>query len=388
MKGHVRKRGEKSWAVVLDLGRDADGKRRQKWHSVKGNRKDAERVLARLVNEINTGEYVEPAKIRLSEYLERWLRDYAKPRVSAKTYERYSDIVNRNIVPALGNYSLAKLRPLHIQAFYAEALSSGRKDGKGGLSAQTVVHFHRLLHKALDQAVRWQMLARNPAASVEPPRPERKQMRALDEGETATLLKLVEGTRLYIPVLVAVTGGLRRGEILALRWRDLDLETGRAVIARSLEQTREGLRIKLPKTERGRRTVVLPKYTCEALRTHRVAQAKQKLALGPAYEDEDLICPREDGSRWPPDVLSTAFAAMVRNSNQSHFRFHDLRHTHATQLLKQGVHPKIVSERLGHSNIGITLDTYSHVLPGMQEDAMAAFNVSLCASIENLESNQ
>ena len=207
-------------------------------------------------------------------------------------------------------------------------------------------------------------------------------MRALDEKETAALLKLVHGTRLYMPILLGISGGMRRGEILALRWHDLDLETGHAVICRSLEQTREGLRFKLPKTDRGRRTVVLPSFTCDALRTHRLERAKQRLAIGPAYHDNDLVCSREDGSPWPPDMLSTAFGALVRRSGLSHVRFHDLRHTHATQLLKQGVHPKIVSERLGHSNIGITLDTYSHVLPGMQEDAIADFDIHFRVSLE------
>ncbi len=297
--------------------------------------------------------------------------------MSPKTYERYEQIVNDAIAPALGSYALAKLRPLHIQAYYAEALSSGRRDGKGGLSAQTVLHYHRVLHKALAQAVRWQLLARNPAAAVEPPRPQREQMRALDEAETAKLLKLVEGKRLYLPVLLAVTAGLRRGEILALRWQDLDFATDRAVICQSLEDTQDGLRVKSPKTERGRRTVVLPGYTLDALRSHKAQQAAKRLAAGPAYKDNDLICARDDGTFWAPDAFSTAFAALVRGSKMAHFRFHDLRHTHATQLLRQGVHPKIVSERLGHSNIGITLDTYSHVLPGMQEEAIAKLDIVL-----------
>jgi len=366
------------------LGRDASGKRRQKWHSVKGTRRDAETELTRLLNELRTGEYVEPSKIPVSDYLDFWLRDYAKSRVSPKTYERYSQIVEKDIKPVLGQYALAKLRPLQIQAFYAKALSEGRKVGIGGLSPQTVLNYHRLLHKALGQAVKWQMLARNPAAAVEPPRPQRAQMRALDGLETTKLLRRVTGTRLYMPVLIAVTSGLRRGEILALRWQDVDLESGRAVIARSLEQTAEALRVKAPKTKRGRRTVVFPGYTLDALRTHKKEQAKLRLGFGPAYQNDDLICAREDGTPWPPDTFSTTFAAMVRRSDMAHFRFHDLRHTHATQLLKQGVHPKIVSERLGHSNIGITLDTYSHVLPGMQDDAIASFDVEFKRTIENL----
>jgi integrase len=381
MKGHVRRRGKASWAVILDLGRDAAGKRRQKWHSVKGTRKEAEHELARLLNELRVGEYVESTKMPLREYLERWLRDYAKPRVSPKTYERYKQIVDRSLAPALGDHVLAKLRPLHIQEFYANALQTGRKDGHGGLSAQTVLHLHRLLHKALSQAVRWQLLARNPATAVEPPRPQREQMRALDEKETATLIKSLEGKQLYLPTVLAVAGGLRRGEMLALRWQDVDLGTGLAVICRSLEQTKEGLRFKTPKTERGRRTVVLPGFALEQLRSHKAQQAARRLATGPAYSDNDLICAREDGTPWPPDAFSTAFAKYVRGCKLAHFRFHDLRHTHATQLLRQGVHPKIVSERLGHSNIAITLDTYSHVLPGMQEDAMTVFDASLRLSL-------
>lgn len=382
MKGHIRRRGKQTWAIVLDLGRDANGKRRQKWHSIKGSKKDAERELTRLLNEINIGTYVEPSRMRFRDYLNQWLRDYAKPRVSAKTYERYTQLV-RDVSETLGDHTLASLRPLQIQAFYAEKLESGRKDGKGGLSPQTVLHYHRLLHKALDQAVKWQLLARNPAEAVEPPRPPRTHMRALDETETAELLSKLYGSRLYMPVLLAVTTGMRRGELLALRWEDLDLNSGRAVVSRSLEQTKKGLHFKSPKTDRSRRTVVLPGVTLDTLRVFRVEQSKERLAIGPAYQDNNLICARPDGTPWPPDQLSTAFAALVRRSGMVHFRFHDLRHSHATQLLKQGIHPKIVSERLGHSNIGITLDTYSHVLPGMQEDAVIGLDASLRSSIEH-----
>ncbi|BAQ15606.1 tyrosine-type recombinase/integrase [Methyloceanibacter caenitepidi] len=381
MRGHIRKRGGSSWAIVLDLGRDAAGKRRQKWHSIKGTRRDAQRELARLLNELNIGAYVEPARMTVSEFFDRWLADYAKPKVSAKTFERYREMIDGHIRPALGTYMLPKLAPLHIQSFYSHALARGRKDGKGGLSAQSVVHFHRVLHKALAQAVKWQLLARNPVDAVEPPRAERKEMRALDEEETAKLLGLLDGNRLYAPVFLAVTTGLRRGEILGLRWSDMDLEAGTLTVVQSLEQTKDGLKFKAPKTHRSRRSIALPAMTVEVLRAHRAAQAEERLALGPAYEENGLVCPRPGGGSWAPDAFSTAFAAFVRRSGMKPFRFHDLRHSHATHLLRAGVHPKVVSERLGHSSVGITLDTYSHVLPGMQQEAVKLVDFALATAI-------
>ena len=385
MKGHIRRRGKKSWAVILDLGRDAIGKRKQKWHTVRGTKKDAEAVLARLVHELGTGEYVEPSKMLVREYLERWLKDYAGQSVSPKTLERYRQIIDGNITPAIGGYGLSKLKPLHIQSFYTEALTSGRKDGKGGLSAQTVLHFHRILHRAMGQAVKWQLLARNPVDAVEPPRPERKEMVALDESGTAQLLKKLYGSILYMPVIIAVTTGMRRGELLALRWRNVDLKNGQITINQALEQTKDGVRFKTPKTDRSRRGVALPSFVVDILKAHKKEQAETRLKLGPAYENNDLVLPRPDGTVWPPDSFSTVFAAFIRRSKLPHVRLHDLRHSHATQLLLQGVHPKVVSERLGHSKVGITLDTYSHVLPGMQEDAAEKIDISLRVAIQNNE---
>jgi len=384
MKGHIRKRGKSSWAVVLYLGRDATGKERHKWHSVRGTRRDAQRELARLLHETNTGSYVEPARMSVSEFLDRWLADYAKPKVSPKTYERYQEMIDGHIRPTLGSYLLPKLGPLHVQTFYSWALAKGRKDGKGGLSAQSVVHFHRLLHKAFAQALKWQLLARNPIQAVEPPRAERQEMRALDEDETASLLNLLAESRLYMPTMLAVTTGLRRGEILGLHWSNVDLATGTIAVVQSLEQTKEGLRFKSPKTHRSRRSIALPAITVEALRSHRATQAEERLALGPIYDDRDLVCPRQGGAPWAPDAFSTAFAARVRRSALGRFRFHDLRHSHATHLLRAGVHPKIVSERLGHSTVGITLDTYSHVLPGIQEEAAQRLNESLSRAMHNV----
>ena len=377
MRGHIRRRGKASWAVILDLGRSADGRRRQKWHTVRGTKRDAQRELTRLLHELDTGAYVEPARMTVGDYLEKWLDDYAKSNVAGKTFERYADIVRGHIKPALGHILLPKLHPLHIQDFYSVALTEGRRDGRGGLSAQTVLHCHRILRGALNQAVRWQLLIRNPADAVEPPRPVRREMTALDETRTIDLLNAAQRSRLYRPIFIAVTTGLRRGELLALRWGALDLPRETMSICETLEQTREGLTFKQPKTARSRRTVDLPGIVVDELQRHRSEQAQHKMMLGPAYQDNDLVFLGQDGHPWPPDTFTTAFVSFVRRAGFTGLRFHDLRHTHASQLLKEGVHPKVVSERLGHSTVAFTLDTYSHVLPGIQKDAAQRIDASL-----------
>ena len=380
MKGHIRRRGKRSWALVLDIGLDSDGKRRQKWHSVQGTKREAERELTRLLHDLNTGGYVEPSNLTVRDYLDKWLKDCARPTVAPKTFERYAEIVGLHLIPALGHHPLSKLHPLHIQAHYSEALMNGRRKGIGGLSPQTVLHHHRVLHKALQQAVRWQLLARNPAAAAEPPRPQRKQVKALDEADIGKVLDALQGSRLRAPALMALASGVRRGELLALRWRDMSLEQGTMVVRHALQQTKEGVAFKSPKSGRGR-TVALPNMAVEALRAQKASQAEERLSLGAAYHDDDLVFPLPDGRPWPPDSFTSAFQAQMRKAKMPNVNFHCLRHSHATLLLKQGVNAKVVSERLGHANVGTTLDIYAHVLPGMQEEAARRIDASLRAAL-------
>ncbi len=379
MRGHIRQRGQRSWAIVLDLGRDARGKRRQKWHKVAGTKRDAQRELTRLLRDLDTGTYVEPSQMTVGTYLEKWLRDYAKTNVSAKTFERYAEIARVHLIPALGHLPLARIQPLHIQDYYSVALESGRRDGHGGLSAQTVLHHHRLLRAALRQALKWQLLGRNPADAVEPPRPKRPEMRVLDAAETGRLVASTKGTRLFLPVLLAVTTGMRRGEILGLRWKDVDLKKATLAVRRSLEQTKGGIQFKEPKTQKGRRVVALPEIAVDALRSHKTRQAKHRLLLGRVYENGDLVCAKENGKPTVPADLSKSFARLLGRleGDVPPIRLHDLRHTHATQLLREGIHPKVVSERLGHSTVAFTLDVYSHVLPSMQADAARSIDRAL-----------
>jgi integrase len=354
---------------MYTTGRDGDGKRQQKSFTVQGTKSQAQAELRRVLRELDTGAYVEPTSMTVRQYLDHWLEDYARTNVSAKTFEVYRHHIRSQVAPALGHHPLPKLSPLHIQGFYSQMLQTGRKDGQGGLKARTVLHFHRILREALQQAVKWQLVARNVADAVEPPRPERQQMRVLDEAQTVGLIAGARGTRLYLPIVLAVATGARRGEILGLMWSDIDLAAGTITIRRSLEQTAGNLRFKPPKTGKSRRVVPVPAFAAKALVQHRAAQDGQRKLLGAGYQEQDLVIARPDGTPVKPDRFSQEFADLIRRLELPHARFHDLRHGHATQLFKEGIHAKVVSERLGHSGVGITLDTYSHVVPGMQEEA-------------------
>lgn len=367
MTGHIRKRGERSWAILLDLPRGPDGKRRRKWHTVHGTKKDPQRKRNELLHEIESGLYCEPAKMAVKDYLQKWLKDYASTNVSGKTYERYAEIVRNHLEPAIGNLPLPRLTPLHVQECYSGLLKSGRKDGKGGLSKRTVLHVHRLLHTSLGHAVKWQLVARNVADAVQPPTPERKEMQALDERQTVWLFEAARGTRLYVPILFDATTGVRRGELLAVKWLDLNLDSATLSLRRSLEQTRTGLRFKETKNKKGR-IISLPAMLVKALREHRAEQNEFKKLFGDDYKDQGLVFARPDGAIWKPESFTEEYFRFTEKIGVR-VRFHDLRHSHASQLLRAGVPIKVVSERLGHSAVGITLDIYSHVLPGMQEEA-------------------
>jgi len=287
-----------------------------------------------------------------------------------------------HLAPALGHHQLARLSPVHIQAYYSQALVSGRRHGEGGLSARTVLHHHRVLREALQQAVRWQLLARNPADAVEPPRPERREMKALDADDTRRLLAAAEDSRLYTPILLAVTTGMRRGEILGLLWQDVDLNAATATVCRSLQQVRGKVSFKQPKTARSRRLVTLPALAVDALIRHKARQAEIRLQLGPAYDDHGLVVANPDGMPMSPGAFTHAFILLAKKAGRPRLRFHDLRHGHASQLGRLNVPVKVISERLGHSSVAITLDLYSHVLPGMQEDAARKIDAALRAGTE------
>jgi integrase len=375
MSGHVRQRGKRGqWYAVIDVF-DA-GKRKRRWHRLENckGKREAEKACERLIAQQGEGTYVDASRMTVADFLERWL-EHMQGQVSPRSLERYTELARKNIVPLLGDLALTKLQPAHISQAYAKALTSGRRDGKGGLSARTVSHMHRVLREALQQAVRWQMLARNPADAVKPPKVERQQMRVLDADGAIDVIEAARGTALFVPVLLGVRCGLRRGEVVALRWRNVDLERGQISVVASAEQTNLGVREKEPKNGKGR-TIVLCGTEIEELRSHRVQQAQGLLALGVRLTDDHHVVAREDGQPLQPRSLTHAFVKFVRRHG-FRIRLHDLRHSHATHMLASGVHPKIAQERLGHSSVGITLDLYSHVLPGMQAEAVSRVDAAL-----------
>lgn len=367
MKGHIRPQGKETWSVIIDLGRDPEtGKRRQKWHTVKGSKRTAQRYLADLISQLNKQEYVEPVKITVADYLRRWLRDYAKISVRTRTYESYSEVVNKHLVSEIGHLELAKLQPLHLQKLYADKLSTG-------LSARTVRYIHAILHRALGQAVRWQILHRSVADAVELPRVERKEMQTLDLEGVAKLLNAAAEDRLYALYLMAVTTGMRQGELLGLRWQDVDLATGTVMIRQTLQWLDDGPVFQEPKTPKSRRVVQISAEVISALGRHKEYQAKEKEFFQDEYRDLDLVfSQRKGGPINKNNLLNRSFKPLLKRAGLPAIRFHDLRHTSATLALGAGIHPKIVQERLGHATIAMTLDTYSHVMPTLQKEAAQA----------------
>jgi integrase len=362
MRGTVVRRG-KRWSIVYDDPRDENGHRVQVWRSGFESKKDAQQELSRLLSTKTEGTYVAPSKISYGEFLRQWLEAIG-PTVRPLTATTYRGIVDRYLRPKLGRHRLQALTPAAINAVYAQLRASG-------LSAATLRLTHAVLHRSLRDAVRWGMLSRNPADAADPPRQARTRAKCWTASEMRRFLEHVRSDRLGAVYLLAATTGLRRGELLGLRWYDCDLDGGSLSVDQVLLPTRGGLTFDAPKTSSGRRRVALDPATVDALREHRGRQLVERAALGDGYLDHDLVFAWEDGRPINPQRLTDAFRAYVIAAGMRPLTLHGLRHSHASLALAAGIHPKIVSERLGHSSISITLDTYSHTIPTLQETAAA-----------------
>ncbi len=376
MKGHIKQRSKGSWTIVVDAGKDQEtGKRRQQWHTIKGTKRDAQRALREMLTAVETGTYVKPSKLSLGEWLSQWLDSYVSMHTTPRTQESYRYIIKTHLLPALGSIPLNQLQPQHIMSHYGSALSKGRVDGKGGLSARSVLYQHRILSEALSHAVKMGHAARNVAEAVEPPRPDRATVSTLSRADIDRFLDSARNTPYYVFYSTLLYTGLRRGELLALKWRNLDLDRGMLHVVESAYKLGNGeYVVKEPKTPHSRRAVALPPSLTELLKYYREQQTDAMAKLGTSLTEDRFVFTGPDGEPLDPNLVSRGFGKMIKNAGLPHIRLHDLRHTHATMMLEAGIHPKVVSERLGHASVGITLDIYSHVLPGLQEAAADRFD--------------
>ena len=367
-RGSIRQRSKvrkDSWTVQVYLGRDpSTGKKRYRSEAVRGTRADAERRLTEILREIDMGSSVpKPSKLTVGEYLEGWLKDPMEARVRLRTLEGYQLHVRVNIVPLIGAVPLGRLTVLQVQDMEADLLRSGGRDGRG-LSPRTVIHVHRVLYTALNHALRLELVSRNVAAAVQPPRAPRYQARTLTWDEARIFFAGVPNPLFRSIFLLAFQTGLRRAEILGLQWRDVDLSGGFLSVRRGLVKVSsiDGAVLNDPKSGRGR-VVDLGSDAIRGLRSH----------LESFPGNGNFVFCHSGGEPLQPVSVSKAFQRAARDAGLEGLRFHDLRHTHASLMLAEGVHLKIVSERLGHSSIAITADTYSHVQPTVQRGAADRF---------------
>ncbi len=373
MRGHIvqRSKNKGTYSIKISLGKDAtSGKYKSQWFTVKGSKKDAEKRLSEILHQLDTGTFMKPGKTTVAEYLNRWLSDYVKFNLSPRGYERYESISRVHLVPAFGSMQLTQLRPNHLQKHYSEMQAAG-------LSPRSVRYHHVVLHKALQTAIKWGLISRNVADGVDIPKAHHTDMQTWDESELNRFLESTKDSQYFALFYTALYTGARRSELLALRWQDIDFIYSQIYINRSLHHLQDGSFVfTAPKSEGSRRTIALPPSAFLVLNEYRKTNEAESLLLGKILSDDELVFSNL-GKPLRPNTITRAWANLAAKAGVKVIRFHDARHSHASLMLKQGIHPKIVQERLGHSSIAITLDTYSHVAPGLQEAAAQRFDDAL-----------
>lgn len=362
MKGNIRKRGEKQgWQITIWTGnKKPDGKPIRHFETVRGSKADAQRRLRELLTSMDKGVYALPTRYTVQEILNQWLEGYCKTNCQQRTRDGYESVARLHLVPILGHIPLKDLQPRTIQSCYGTLCET--------LSNRTVLHVHRVLSQALKWAVRQNYIGRNPCELVDPPSPRGRTMCTLSAFEVSALLYSAQDSYYYPVIYTAVSTGLRRNELLGLRWRDIDLDLLSISVCRTLYKGKGRVEFKEPKTTHSRRCVAMTPKLATFLRDYKAERESFYWQLGVPPSLDDLVFADIDGKPIDPSTLTHNFGRIVKSAGLS-ARFHDLRHSYASLMLAAGVHPKIVSEALGHSTVAITLDLYSHVTPGLQESA-------------------
>jgi integrase len=360
-EGSIFQRADGRWACTVSLG---DGRRRTFYGRTRAA--VAERLPGALKS-VQDGQALPDERQTVAQFLASWLETSARPRVRLTTFVVYERVVRLHINPTVGHVRLARLTPQMISHLY-EKLS------QDGLSARYVRMVHSIMHGSLKMAVRWRLINVNPADSVDAPRLERKEFRALDAEEAGRLLDAARSDRLHALYTLALTCGMRQAELLGLRWADVDLDGGKLSVRRQVMRVGGEWRFSEPKTKAGRRVITLPALAVSALREHRRQQAEERLRAAD-WQDLGLVFPNRRGAPIAKEnLLRRSFWPLLERAGLDHVRFHDLRHSCASLLLASGLHPKVVQERLGHSTIAVTMDVYSHVMPTLQREAADTFD--------------
>jgi integrase len=405
MRGHLRKRGEPgSWEYIVDVGLAAAQRcqdcnkrlwieRRPKESCPRcrgklveteecrretkagfATQKACQAAMNKLLVAVEQQSYSAPTKASVREYLTKEWLPAVKATIRPSTYNSYVQHVECHIAPHVGSVKLQKLSGSQVNALYAKLAESGKRDGKKGLSPMTIHHVHSCLHKACKDAVRWGHISRNPLDAADPPRKKgdaTREMQTWSAEQLKTFLGAVADERLSPLWHTIAMTGMRRGEALGLRWSDVDLENARLSVRRALVPTSREVVISEPKTAKGRRVIALDPVTVDVLKAQAARQLEEQMRAGVAWLETGLVFTVENGGALDPESVSRYWRQAVKKSMLPQIRLHDLRHTHATLALQAGIHPKVVSERLGHATVSITLDTYSHAIPAMQEEAAA-----------------
>ena len=366
MRGSIRKRGD-SWELTVELPSSRPGKRERKFITVKGTKAEAERRLREIGLLVDRGLPIDTGRTTFATFLEQWLRDYVVPNDRPRTVERYESDIRLHIGPALGHIQVKKLTVQQVQAFEAKLIKAGK-------SRNSVRHIHAVLRKSLKHALQWGFVSQNVTDHVQSPKPGHYEAQQLDPKRIWKILELARSTPYHTAFCFLAFSGCRRGEALGLRWDDLDLENRTASIVRSLQRLKgQGLVLQPPKSAKSRRAISIDEMTVDMLRQHRGQQLLYMVELGDLYEDSGFVFPGPTGRALDPSVLTRNFERLAKAADATGARLHDLRHAHATLLLQEGTHPKVVQERLGHESSAFTLDRYSHVMPALQDKAAADF---------------
>lgn len=383
-RGSIRQVSKKksTWQVTIELPKDEMTNKRQRlFLKFQGTRQEAEKFKTQKLYEVDKNILIKPQKQKFADFLDYWI-DIETNSLKESTVEEYKHYIDRHIKPALGNINIQELKPKQLQDFYHKELKNGRLDGTGGISKKTLQNIHRIIHRALQSALKWEMVNKNVADNVELPQPQKYNASVYTAEELIKLITRVRKTDIYIPVMITIYTGMRRGEVLGLTWNNIDLENKIIYIDKQLQTLKSGTKLVKPKTENSIRKIDISDTLVEILKRHRLEQNKYKMQLGKAYENNiNAVCTYPSGKLFNPKRFSNKFAKFLSDNDLPKCRFHDLRHTHASLLLKDGVKDELVSSRLGHKSVSITKNIYRHIYKEEEQNVASEFDKLLNTNV-------